>query len=307
MGVIILKKFKIFVSLFTTFALCFTLTLCTSPVSAKSLTVIKPAVRIGHVSKPFWGSGGSYTEQSTTHAHQLIGMKAINILNSDWGTSAASLLNDHMDTFLVYCNKPDEIENDFYTYLGHFYDPDTGKNYLYLSTPTAMSRFKSHADNAKALFLKAQNESDTDTKNQLVDQSFQELGMAVHYLEDMTNSYHADNKIGGLTYHTQYEDYIDSLIESDTDYESFTAVSSNLYNEYSDKNFDAYMQSFGDDSARFAKSYYGMASATTRSYLIITKPDYSKWTLAGEITIKKAEQEVAAFLYRYLQEIDQVS
>lgn len=55
MGVIILKKFKIFVSLFTTFALCFTLTLCTSPVSAKSLTVIKPAVRIGHVSKPFWG------------------------------------------------------------------------------------------------------------------------------------------------------------------------------------------------------------------------------------------------------------
>lgn len=50
-----------------------------------------------------------------------------------------------------------------------------------------------------------------------------------------------------------------------------------------------------------------MASATTRSYLIITNPDYSKWTLAGEITIKKAEQEVAAFLYRYLQEIDQAS
>lgn len=301
-----LRKFKIFMSFFITLALCFSLSFGTSSVNAKSLKITKPTVGIGHISKPFWGSGGSYTEQSTTHAHQLIGMKAIHILSSDQGTAAAGLLNQYMDTFLVYCNQPDKTENDLYTFSGHFYDPDTGRNFLYLKTPTAMTRLKSHADNAKQLFLQAQGEEDSATKSKLINQSFQELGMAVHYLEDMTNSYHASNKIAGLTYHSQYEDYIDSLIESDPGYESFTAYSSDLYNEYSDEDFDSYMQNFGDDSARFAKSYYGLASAATKVNVFVSKPDYDKWAQAGKITVKKAEQEVAAFLYRYLQEIGQV-
>jgi hypothetical protein len=68
------------------------------------------------------------------------------------------------------------------TWQAHFYDPDTGKNYKGNSSPTAKTEALAHLAQAKTK-LAANNVND----------GCYELGLALHFLTDLTQPMHASN------------------------------------------------------------------------------------------------------------------
>jgi len=85
------------------------------------------------------------------------------------------------------------------TWQSHFYDPDTGKNYKGNTSPTAKTESIAHLANAKAL-LAANNVTD----------GCYELGLALHFMTDLTQPMHASNYTATdypIHLHTNVEEY----------------------------------------------------------------------------------------------------
>ena len=89
-------------------------------------------------------------------------------------------------------------ETDYMTFSGHFYDPDTGKNWMGQSSPTARMRAESYYSKA----IDAYKEGD-------IESSMSYLGRGVHYVSDLNQPHHASNKVAVLSKHTEFETYID--------------------------------------------------------------------------------------------------
>jgi phospholipase C len=85
------------------------------------------------------------------------------------------------------------------TWQAHFYDPDTGKNYKGNTSPTAKTEALAHLAQAKAK-LAAKNVKD----------GCYSLGLALHFLTDLTQPMHASNFAATdwpLKLHSNYEEY----------------------------------------------------------------------------------------------------
>lgn len=87
------------------------------------------------------------------------------------------------------------------TWKSHFYDPDTGTNWVGQPSPTALSqgcRYYHHS-------LPAYQEADWEKAGYA-------LGLALHYLSDLTQPMHAANftwfDSQGFGYHTDFERYV---------------------------------------------------------------------------------------------------
>lgn len=138
---------------------------------------------------PQYASGGA------TGTHQWLTGQAISILMADNSVVANLLTLEYRSLLLTNSDWPDTYENDGGLYTSHFYNPYTGKTFL--GSTTALTRFTTHANNAKKYYAKNKKQSMT------------ELGRALHYLEDINEPHHAALLIAGLSSHTQYEDWID--------------------------------------------------------------------------------------------------
>lgn len=94
-------------------------------ISNGSDEIYGPGAPIEHVENPDerFSSGG------VDHTHQYIVSNALKILNNDKG---ASILNTKAAMICEYTDWPDVVgnETDYGTFAGHFYDPDTGKNWM---------------------------------------------------------------------------------------------------------------------------------------------------------------------------------
>jgi hypothetical protein len=224
---------------------------------------------------PEWASGGA------NHTHQYLTATALQILRNDKGDKTADLLAKYATTILSNSDWPDTNENDFSLYLGHFYDPRTGKTILGFSSPTALSRFVTHAANAKKYYAKNKTAA------------MQELGRALHYLADINVPHHAALLTALNSNHTSYENF------ADTYRLDYKADSSTLYSVTTidaKKNLAGYCKEIIDLSAYHALGYVGPA----------TSGDYIVMGTAAKATMEYSQEIMAAFLYNFLRSVGAV-
>jgi phospholipase C len=214
-------------------------------------------------------------ESGEGKTHQFITQNAVEILNSDKNDNLVSTINNYESILMEYSDWPDSYETDLYTYLGHFYDPDTGKNYLGGTSTTALTRFIEHTNNAL-------NDYETDEE-----EAFKSIGKALHYLQDMHVPHHAANEIAGLSNHTEYESWI-------TDHQNeFIVTTSQKYDYLSDNilsDFEGYSSEILIDSAVNAKSNIELALSSSESDMFE----------AAQNTLPRSQEIVAAYLYNFM-------
>lgn len=229
----------------------------------------------GEVS-PLWESGG------VNHTHQYILAQALIILRNDKGDKAANLLTKYASTLLQNSDWPDTSENDFGLYIGHFYDPYTGKTLLGMTSPTALTRFVTHAENAKKYYAKNKPAA------------MQELGRAVHYLSDINVPHHAALLTALDSNHTEFEAWADATrtaygVGQTTLYSGLTVADPK-------RNYAGYCREIIQISARHGLEYVDEA---TSAYL-------SDWQIAAEASMEFSQEITAAFLYNFLRSVNAV-
>lgn len=236
------------------------------------------AVQVNNVSPV--SSNRGLSSGGPNDSHQLFAKQSFKILEKEKGLLAVSAYSGYKDVLFEYCDMPDKDEKD-YVFAYHFYDPYTKKNFLpgmmyKQSKITALTKFNQHMENAVYNF-KLNKEL-----------SIQELGRAIHYLEDVNVPHHASNQIAGVSSHTQYEKYI-----SENNSLFFVNSSNNSYAKYSNLNFKDFYNSIFDECAKNAYSY----RAVGKSY------EKEEWKRVATPTLKLAQENIAALLYRFGEEV----
>lgn len=158
--------------------------------------------------------------------------------------------------------------------MGHFYDPDTGKNFLGGTSPTAKTWAEFHYNKAVA-----------NQKNGKHADALDELGRALHFVQDASEPHHASNITGLNPAHGAFEDYC----YEQASYIIETSCSNATYDR-------ALRQSIGDYThfcASVAKSY---------SWMVDNNQDRSRWNSAAENCLKTTTANSAGCIYKFAKE-----
>lgn len=227
-------------------------------------------------------TGDRFKSGGIDHTHQYLAANALKILEKDMGSNIADKLFVYGDTLLEFTDMPDVDEKSpFYApYSSHFYDPYTEKNYIGQRDNTALIKFKEHAMNAKKFY--------TINKPYAIE----ELGRAVHYLEDLNVPHHAANLVAILSNHAKYERFVD-------DHRKDFSVNSagNTYDKFNNiEDFEEYCELLLRDCAFNAYSMKNKA----------TSKNPNDMRDASNNVVPYAQKHVAAFLYRFLVEVGEV-
>lgn len=143
--------------------------------------------------------------------HQLITLEALStyveafgLLNAD-GTTAL---------FVALCLAaasvlPDKDETNGITFSRHFYNPDIGYG-------TNVFK-KSAKDNAEEHYNAAYQKLHANPHMALNSDEFaavlEQLGRALHYIQDVCEPHHAANLVAGVSTHLSFETYVEGLID----------------------------------------------------------------------------------------------
>lgn len=239
--------------------------------------------------QPLWKSDSDDNEIGQQMAtHQLITLEALNVFISDYGFYEA----DGATALVIALNLaaasglPDLLETDAITFSGHFYDPDTGKNWTGTTWPTAKTRTVSHYDRAK----NALNKETTPETPYLLGENFEktlkQLGMALHYIQDVCEPHHAANKTAGLSTHSEFESYVELRISSLMP--SVSTVSSTFYERGRTK-------SVGDLTHE--------AAVIGKIYIDQTAEEYeSQWGEVGKTCLENSIWHSARLIYKFFYE-----
>lgn len=208
---------------------------------------------------------------STTHTHQYLTARALSILTDDKGYDISKPLYDYCDILLKGSDSPDIDENSGYTFMHHFYDPHTDTG-LFNTKITAKTKFIEHTNKALKLY-KEDKEA-----------SIEELGRALHYLEDINQPFHAANLTVLTSNHYSFEEYVDK------NRSLFKATTNNQYDLYKNLIFEEYLNQIAYDCA--INSY---------QYVDILKDKKTFYTVSMEL-IPYTQKQAANFLYRFIKE-----
>ncbi len=138
-----------------------------------------------------WAGEPLGPHQST---HGFITDKAIAIMTRDLSYFP---LSGYTATLRNASDWPDSNENENGLFIGHFYDPDTGKSIFQYTSPTARTRLVSWYNNAVSQY-RAGN----------ISMAMTYLGRALHYAEDLSTPHHAANLAAYASYHLEYEQWV---------------------------------------------------------------------------------------------------
>lgn len=256
------------------------------------------------------------------NTHKYIVKNAINLLINDVTKEnkrnrflirkIEDFFNKNTSNLLSGCISPDMTELDFNcgvpTFQGHFFDPDTNKNFLGNIKPTAYTRFIDHSLQAKRLYEQG-------------DKSFsKELGMALHYLADAGEPHHSSNKIAFLSNHINYEKY-SKLIKI-----KCKVSCGSLYNSFQpkniddDKKFEDYCKRLLVYTSRFSKKYSSISeinidyniNKTDNKEMIevnmknISDSDFYKLNNSVIDNINNCQDVTAAYLYNFIRAIKMI-
>jgi phospholipase C len=223
-----------------------------------------------------WASGG------VNHTHQYLTSRALTTLKNDKGDTTADLLIKYAGILLSNSDWPDSYEKDFGLYLGHFYNPVTGRTLFGLSKPTAMTRFLEHTQKAATYYAKNKNVS------------MQELGRALHYLADINTPHHAALLTALNSNHTAFERLVDSTrldysVDTTDKYSGITSVDAT-------RDLKGYSQEIFTLSARHALEYRTQA----------TSPYVEDMLIAAKATMEYSQEIMAAYLFNFLRAVKAV-
>ncbi len=169
---------------------------------------------------PYWTSGeidkdGKWTEAGS---HEYITMTACNIIINDKGFFAKKESDAVVIALLISLSSllPDKDENEN-IFAGHFYDPNTQKNYIGKTDNTARTNATKHYNSAVHY-----------AKNGNMQSAYEYIGRCLHYLQDACEPHHASNIISlGYTSHSVFESKDNSNI--DKYFKNFNSISAGMY------------------------------------------------------------------------------
>lgn len=225
----------------------------------------------GDTDDPDWTSGGS---DST---HQFITANAITIVRNAYPSSPLSSYASTLKTYSDYPDTSASGQTDNGTFIGHFYDPDTGRTWTGVTNPTAKARLIWWYNDAVSQY-KAGNTST----------AMQSLGCALHYAADLSTPHHAANKTALTnTMHMEFENYARANKSS----YAVTSTSSSTFTW-------AKSTSIGDMGHNFA------VNAKAEIDLAM---DGTKFPEATQNSLPKAQRNCAAVLYKFLVDVGKLS
>ena len=226
-----------------------------------------PGAPISHEENP----NARFESGGIDHTHQYIAASALVILNNDKG---ATVFNDPTNSALLMegADWPDiwGNETDYMTFAGHFYDPDTGENWMGQSSPTARTRAESYYKQA----VNAYNDGD-------VESAMSYLGRGVHYVSDLNQPHHAASKVAVLSKHTQFESYIDEHRKE------YTLSGNTLSDSVYQTGVDTSVGNLMYDAAKEAKAMIDLAE------------DEDTFAQAGEACVQNAITTTAQYIYKF--------
>lgn len=218
---------------------------------------------------PTWASGS----QST---HQFIVEKALAILKKSY---PSSFLDKYTATLKTYADWPDIYETDGLSpFQGHFYDPDSGRNYTGISNPTAKTRLVSWYNQAVSTY-----------KTGTVAVSMQHLGRALHYVGDLSCPLHAANLTAMNSEHSAYENWVRNHQTSYIE----TSTSSSTYSW-------ARRTSVSDMGHNFAVNAKPWASSVRYS------GNETAYRNATSETLPKSQRNAVAIMFKFLVDVGAV-
>lgn len=218
-----------------------------------------------------WASG----DENNLKTHEFAALWALILVGGDkdvWNSTLDDFLDDAA-ILSIAAGKPDKHTVIF---VGHFYDPGTGKNYLGGTSPTAKTWAESHYNKAVA-----------NQKNGKHADALDELGRALHFVQDASEPHHASNITGLNPAHGAFEDYC----YEQSSYITETSCSNATYDR-------ALRQSIGDYThfcASVAKSY---------SWMVDNNQDRSRWNSAAENCLKTTTANSAGCIYKFAKETE---
>lgn len=218
-----------------------------------------------------------FSSGGADHTHKYIVANALIILSNDRGNSNSTFNGELNSSILMEATDwPDKLgnETDTGTFAGHFYDPDSGKNWLGQTSPTARTRVESYFKSA----VDAYRSGD-------VQLAMSNLGKGIHYVSDLNEPHHASNLTAVNSNHSAFEKYVDKNRKSYT-------IAGNLFSEsvYT----TALNTSTGDlmySAAKQAKSLVGSAQ------------NESMYESVARQSIQHAIQTVTQYMYKFGKEV----
>lgn len=160
--------------------------------------------------QPLWKSDGGEGNGAT---HEMITMQAFLCFVNDYGfynvdgTEALTVIL----LLSAASGLPDKDEIGIFPFSGHFYDPDTQKNWAGSKTNTAKTNAQKH-------FTNAYNKLKTNVNMSVTSDDFkyvlEELGRSLHYIQDANEPHHANNQIAVFSNHSEYEKYVDERLNN---------------------------------------------------------------------------------------------
>ena len=162
-------------------------------------------------------------------------------------------------------------------FVGHFYDPDTQKNYVGSAANTARTNAEKHF---KAALLSASNGA--------MDEVYEHLGRCLHYVQDVNVPHHAANVT------------------------NIPNISHALFEKHAFENQEAYLENFGTiPASNYRNAYSWNIGTITHKAAAEAKPmishvnnilDKSEWSEYARITMQNATRYSAMAIYRFAME-----
>lgn len=222
-----------------------------------------PDFQEGQVS-PLWTSGAPDAANSKTHGH--ITKKAYNLLRGD-NTTAYNFYRGKLTKLVRGSVLPDDDETTG-AFAWHFYG-ENGLNYNG-GTITAYTKCIEHYNSAVSLYNSGS-----------VMSAMEELGRALHYLQDVNVPHHAKNKIAILSNHIQFE----NLAEQNLDSFGVPGITNSLYTDAS-----LSLGTIIDNYADTARRWYNKASSG----------ENDKMLEAAGACIRNSQRATVTVLYKFM-------
>lgn len=251
---------------------------------------------------PRWSSGNMEKDENGEYvvteigSHEMISAQAFTIMGDDMGNLGTSHDPYALTALLSISSsamKPDrdKKENGIDTqspYVGHFYSAVDGTNYDGDTNNTALTNCISHYNKAVAAARAAKDLEDTDHMYIAYD----EIGRALHYLQDAGEPHHAANKkaIPNLS-HSAFESFVDKNIDTYTGSCS-TAIGHRQGYTYSDSRSKG-VDHFVKGIAKLAYNDIGRVDSIFNT---------SEWDATAQVTISRSVNFSAVLLYKFFND-----
>lgn len=210
--------------------------------------------------------------------HQYTTLRGLNILDEVQGGNYSKFYTQKdRDQIFTYCTKPDEDEIEG-AYKYHFYNPGTEKNFRG-EDDSALTRFIGHYFKA-VYYYKAGNR----------EAAFEELGRALHFLEDLNTPVHTNNQdlfdtAFNLAFHVSFE-------------EKCVDVQDKVISWLSEEELRYYELNSVENIAK------SCANLANDNFYALYEKLLSR-ELVAENSIKNAQKTVAGILYKFYLDVNQ--